>query len=1156
MKIKQGITEHWLFLFSFGYAVVGLVLLWFLTKSWLPREFVIAGHDSGLALDARQFLIDRFYAWDDHLNFGEDNSANFGSITIHLLDYILAAISGVEFAGNQLVLFFWLATIFTVAFVFSLAISRYTPLWFRFMFPVFITFNFYVFQSIFMLERAKYGLLAATLLFTGLAFQVLDRKLSIVSSAIIATLVFFIFNGGSMWGLPLYGGLIILAISLIITTLADSLKTRTIESVVRLVVFFALTLIGYLLINSYAIIPYVVKFLSGDYSVLFNPDVIAPNRAWLDYISQSSSFLNIFRLQGIPDWYDTATVVNQNHPYASRYIADRFLVVASFLFPILALLSFFFVKSQSQKRIIVFFAFLIVFALIFVAGTHPPTGFIYGFLYNNLPGFAIFRTPFYKFGYVLFFGMIFLLTFTISSIIELAISKITQRLKFFVGFCLTAGVVFSWLWYYQVLLTPDVLYWQKTSTTRVKIPEYIYDFKNWLATYDNNDRRVLLLPLLDDGWRVDAYKWGYWSLSSLPAMLTSTNTVVNTGKDLSERAWLQELYRAIEEGREADSMALASRLGITDFLVRKDVLTNTSLFKLKSPEMYLARLDSFGRIKKVHTSGEWVLYRIDEYNKEVYSMATLVEVPMDNLILYRAFAKDKGIFLQNSKKTLHFPSGVLSSSVTTHKCESCIIETVETRSVLPNVQVLPNSPLYIIKRIREKHNLASSASDEELVDAYLGSVLRRGGEVKRMLDVATKEKYLLENLILMNDYLVTVNQLIGSVSSPENFVDAKKMVDILDPVENNFRIEVDKAKTGTYGDRVISGMMDVLWQIHRIKNFYSPVLADKEQWIYKKLYKVEHLPPKGLFLSMHSLPLSPDGTRIYPSSVSFSSTTGVNAQLTPTLLEDREVVQLKPVEPISGVGILSVTFADLPNKFLSQGSTVVEAPRGPIGCVYGHIQRFDRTRNYIIKINTSVTRQALKLFIKEGKHNTALTYFLRGDQEIAIDPLSPQTPFKYIYHPSQEFDYSTVYVCNETPESPEVSLDVKEVFSPVVARVEQDAEEPSILPNVSYTKRNSTLYEVTVEGDSSPFVLVLTQQFDPLWTVKDADSGKELSKEKHFVVDGYANGWLIDQGGHKFLIEYKPQRYFYLGVAITGVSLVFFLGFIFIRGLRKAWKNN
>ena len=206
------------FKISLGYVLLVLVCLFLWTLIyWLPPGYTLAGHDSGLPLNAKQFLLSRLYSWDDRLGFGLDNSANFGSLTIHFFDWFSSILAGTPSAGNYFSLFFWLGLIFTAAFILAYQLKDIFGKPFVFILPVFLTINFYIFQSVFMLERAKFGVFAATLILLSVFMRMQDNKLSILTSAILVALTFSIFNGGGWFGITLYGGVLIIIMSFLLT---------------------------------------------------------------------------------------------------------------------------------------------------------------------------------------------------------------------------------------------------------------------------------------------------------------------------------------------------------------------------------------------------------------------------------------------------------------------------------------------------------------------------------------------------------------------------------------------------------------------------------------------------------------------------------------------------------------------------------------------------------------------------------------------------------------------------------------------------------------------------------------------------------------------------------------------------------------------------
>ena len=145
-------------------------------------------------------------------------------------------------------------------------------------------------------------------------------------------------------------------------------------------------------------------------------------------------------------------------------------------------------------------------------------------------------------------------------------------------------------------------------------------------------------------------------------------------------------------------------------------------------------------------------------------------------------------------------------------------------------------------------------------------------------------------------------------------------------------------------------------------------------------------------------------------------------------------------------------------------------------------------------------------------------------------------------------------------------------------------------PRITFKKINPTKYLVKVEGAKSPFWLVFSESFHKQWRlyqipdtryqipdeiiaeypnlrVKEARHTMRFTPEdmrylfkkpleaEHRLVNGYANGWYIepDRLGEDpaFAIYFFPQSFFYLGLGISGLSLLLiclgYLGFSLCR---------
>lgn len=64
-------------------------------------------------------------------------------------------------------------------------------------------------------------------------------------------------------------------------------------------------------------------------------------------------------------------------------------------------------------------------------------------------------------------------------------------------------------------------------------------------------------------------------------------------------------------------------------------------------------------------------------------------------------------------------------------------------------------------------------------------------------------------------------------------------------------------------------------------------------------------------------------------------------------------------------------------------------------------------------------------------------------------------------------------------------------------------------PRISYTKLANDRYNIKIENATESFYLILNNTYDKLWQAKIA--GDII--EKHFIVNGFANGWSVDKKG-------------------------------------------
>lgn len=115
------------------------------------------------------------------------------------------------------------------------------------------------------------------------------------------------------------------------------------------------------------------------------------------------------------------------------------------------------------------------------------------------------------------------------------------------------------------------------------------------------------------------------------------------------------------------------------------------------------------------------------------------------------------------------------------------------------------------------------------------------------------------------------------------------------------------------------------------------------------------------------------------------------------------------------------------------------------------------------------------------------------------------------------------------------SLKIYEIIHPLVIFVSEKQTTSSVRPEISFQKINPTKYVTAIKGANQPFILSFSEAFDARWQA--SVNGKSL--KNHFIINGYANGWLIEKtGDYQVVIEYRPQKIFFLGCSLSGLTFL------------------
>ena len=116
-----------------------------------------------------------------------------------------------------------------------------------------------------------------------------------------------------------------------------------------------------------------------------------------------------------------------------------------------------------------------------------------------------------------------------------------------------------------------------------------------------------------------------------------------------------------------------------------------------------------------------------------------------------------------------------------------------------------------------------------------------------------------------------------------------------------------------------------------------------------------------------------------------------------------------------------------------------------------------------------------------------------------------------------------------------------------------------ITPEITISKINPTKYKLLISKTTTPYFLVFNESYNDEWGVFKNDNKKdvEISKDTHFVSNGFSNGWIINpnevdsQDQYTLTIEYKPQKRFKLGLILSLIPIIILSTIILIKNIFK-----
>lgn len=949
-----------------------ILIIFFLSLTpliWFHGDEIFLGHDSGFRLDWTAQLPNLFYSWDPKVNFGLDWSVFKGFLMIQFPEVLFSVLSGSFAIGQRCSLIFWFFVIGMGMYVFSFSLfSGIKYRFFRIFTSCFYMYNFYILSAWGIAERGKFSLYAALPVGLLLIYRVLIEKKSAWKNGVVFGFLYFFLNGGG--NLPLYGATFVVFGSAFAVFTAVVFRNEGIRGLFRVLKTGIYFLLPFVLLNAYFILPNIILIRGSYSSAIAGQGGIDGLLAWEREISKYTSFFNLIRLQGIPEWYD-----NPSHPYAFPFLANPFFIFISFL-PILTIVSGVLVfrfrnLSKQQRYLFWIFFILIPVGLLFAAGSHKPVGIWYEMAMKYVPGFAMFRSSFFKFAPSLWFPMIVLTGWYANQWIQLVSHGKNVVNKIFFSLALVSLLVY----HYPYFLS-DIFTFSKGYSTRVILPSYVSDMADYMRENVSSNARILVLPAFDShfiGRPVDAYTWGFLSLDILPRNILQRRFIAND----SHAYLVQLLYKSILEHDYNQFELLRKKAGITHILFREDAALTDIQKEIRTIEQVKEDMIATGISIPLYQAGLWTLYVLpgDVFPGDVFpdvemrTSVDLIKGEASRSVELFPFAKD-GLLVYAGYRDV--PQNITSLIRTVSYQSECFMcnpsefEKLVESITFPQVRIYPGTLLYVKETEKEKKVLEEAGQNYgNRIDAYLAAAQKRlayGKQLKKH-EFIDEYKYGMQQALAAYSALqgreknIYAIRLYAYLSAHERMID-----EIRDEVTENMKDEINAWKERIKKDAWISDSESGIWRMGIVlpeDGVYTVLIPSNIQSSTVRIDNQDISVDSSVRLTsgFHSIEMRTPDT----APVVFFQQDALSGQNSSIISSDFSYRQINPTRYDVAVGPISEPYAIVLQEQFNSGWQLYEKGEFPVRSIpnvlhaeangYANVwflQKSDKKKDYVI----------------------------------------------------------------------------------------------------------------------------------------------------------------------------------------------------------------
>lgn len=939
---------------------------------------------------------------------------------------------------------------------------------------------------------------------------------------------------------------------------------------------FILGIVVWLAVHSWWLLP----VLNVAPAVLSTQHSVVDNLSTL--LSISSQTIIPYSLLGINPFYlyiqsDFSKIYSLHLFRALPYLTLLFLIPG------------FFIALRTKK--LFFWTLLSVVGLFLAKGATDPFGYPYVFGFTNFFPLGVLRNPFEKLGILLPFSYAILIPVGIQWYLDIVKKRNTFFVKIFVLIILflTMGVNLWPMWLGSMFGKYNKPAFISIPDSYLKADEHI--------NKQNKTGKILHLPLTVNESINYNWKYGYVGVEPSQLLFKSLPSIshgFNQGRVDDTLAGLSYIFLLPDSDNEI--LAFLQSFNVRFVVLHKDV--NWRGGYLPEPDMLEKKLDSLNFFQNIFQLGDLIIYQLkDEFFLPKIRLANNINyfVPSETNIYWpRLLSTNKTADLispidESSKSTLiKLSSELIVSPEHVYKYSPEKIVKENLLGEMPAAKILPDSPLYILIRLKEKiqnftlpiYNkfpFKITLAGKRLTESYL---LKEKGSARSIVPLLKEYKQMVEELrsairersngqerkgeisinFIMVRHMATL-ELISEHANPQELVVLKEVInDLLDLMrESNITpySKIIEQDDFTSDNRLVSrfdlpsaGQYELLQAHQQSKNIYPSGLQFNNFQINAEVKGLGGVLRDG-FISYGIIDL-PSGL----NEISFNAVSSINLVDLNNPIKSGAVItvgneleisssQHEPayvefeVNPVNGGDLYQLVFDSwikLGDKFKIQiiQDTDPYDPENSQEKLYSYDNDFpkDVYRSHWVNnvfnffVNPTATKVSVRILVSPWDGCRVIHQ---------IKALCLNQDLKFRYEQQGQASFRNIKV-------------VRELTNPIFLRKSlssfSDVDRSS---KIHFVQNSPTSYSGNIELDNPGFV-IFSETFHPKWVLTLQQNGKDVEVKEKFLSNLYGNAWYIDQPGkYSFSLKFAPEQIINQGVIISFTCLLLVTGLFFIQ---------